>query len=736
VLEEVRQLPDQTFAQAIKGVHRPEADHGPTLLSLAHGNQKFLLQRTGAIGFDVPGDPHSLGQTRSITPAWPGESSDTIKRHLDGGWMPIPVITYEQGGVTVQQRTFVAPFGKTDTSGKAAWYHDKPLCVAEYAFTNLGDTAPVALSLTCASKDAISLREHPRGVAVEAAGEFCALLDTTEAEGVGATLNDGNIALAGALPAGGRARIVLFVPGWKAAPEDLPATGDVAGLLEATREHWRGAMAGSARITTPDPMLNNLIAASRVHCMLAARNEDGQRIAPWIASTHYGPLESEAHSLVRGMAFLGHEDFARRGLDFFINRYNDDGYLTTGYTLIGTGWHLWALGEFYELNRDEAWLRGVAPEVSRVCEWILAQREKTMRNLPNGQRPPEFGLMPPGVLADWGVYSHYFYLNGNYYAGLKWAGRVLGDIGWENADSLQGRAEEYRADIVRAFHHVQGQAPVLPLRDGTWVPAYPTQLYCPMPIADLYPDDDVGRSWCYDVELGAHHLVPMGVLDAGEPDVERMLNHMEDVQFLKSGWLYYPEEGNRADWFNRGGFAKVQPYYARNAEVCALRDDVKPFIRSYFNSVVSLLNREDLSLWEHFINGAFNKTHETGYFLHQSRLMFVMERGDALWLAPFVPTQWMEDGRSVKVRDAPTFFGEVGFAITSRVGEGFIGAEIAPPQREVPREIVLRLRHPQGKALAGAEVRGAKDFKVVPEDSTVHLTPGKEKITVRARYAG
>jgi hypothetical protein len=116
--------------------------------------------------------------------------------------------------------------------------------------------------------------------------------------------------------------------------------------------------------------------------------------------------------------------------------------------------------------------------------------------------------------------------------------------------------------------------------------------------------------------------------------------------------------------------------------------------------------------------------------------MFVMERGDALWLAPFVPTQWMEDGRSVEVRDAPTFFGEVGFAITSRVGEGFIGAEIAPPQREVPREIVLRLRHPQGKALAGAEVRGAKDFKVVPEDSTVHLTPGKEKITVRARYAG
>ena len=79
-----------------------------------------------------------------------------------------------------------------------------------------------------------------------------------------------------------------------------------------------------------------------------------------------------------------------------------------------------------------------------------------------------------------------------------------------------------------------------------------------------------------------------------------------------------------------------------------MRDDVKPFIRSYFNTMPTLLNREDLSLWEHFdAKGAFNKTHETGYFLHQTRTMLLTERGNELWLAPFVTSNWMKDGLTV-----------------------------------------------------------------------------------------
>ncbi len=407
------------------------------------------------------------------------------------------------------------------------------------------------------------------------------------------------------------------------------------------------------------------------------------------------------------MAYLGNLEFARRSLEFFIKRYSPEGFLTTGYTLMGTGWHLWTLGEYYRLTRDKAWLEQVASEVARVCEWICKQRTKTKKLGPHATKVPEYGLMPPGVMADWNAFNYHFCLNGYYYAGLKSAAEALADIGDPRGAEYLKEAEDFRREILRAYKWTQSLSPVFPLQNGTWVLEYPGRLHCPGQTAHFFPGEDGNRSWAYDVELGAHQLVPLGVLDATSNEVEQMMNHMEDVQFLADGWFDYPAEKNKADWFNLGGFAKVQPYYCRNAEVYALRDDVKPFIRSYFNALASLLNRENLSLWEHFNNaGAFNKTHETGYFLHQTRTMFVMERGVELWLAPFVTNNWLRDGMVVEVKNAPTEFGKVAFRIESRVAERQILATVEPPHRSQPASIVLRLRHPDGKRIKSVRVNG------------------------------
>jgi hypothetical protein len=186
-----------------------------------------------------------------------------------------------------------------------------------------------------------------------------------------------------------------------------------------------------------------------------------------------------------------------------------------------------------------------------------------------------------------------------------------------------------------------------------------------------------------------------------------MMEHMEDVQFLHEGLGDYPAARSLQDPYNLGGFAKVQPYYCRNAEIYAMRDDVKPFIRSYFNTIPSLLNRENLSFQEHFnYLGAWNKTHETGYFLHQTRLMLVQERGKELWLAPFVTTEWLKQGDEISVRNMPTFFGPVSYRVTSRIREGSIQAEVDPPTRERSDAICLRIRHPDGKPIRRVLLNG------------------------------
>ena len=325
---------------------------------------------------------------------------------------------------------------------------------------------------------------------------------------------------------------------------------------------------------------------------------------------------------------MGHADFAHRSLEFFIKRYNKAGYLTTGYTMIGTGEHLWTLAEHWQRTHDRAWVEKIAPEVARVCRWIVSQRAKTKRLDARGRKVPEYGLMPPGVAADWNRYAYRFFCDAQYCAGLEAAGRMLADIGEPSASALLKDADDYREDLLRAYRWTQARSPVVRLDDGTWMPDGPAMLACFGRVDDFLPGEDGNRSWCYGVEIGAHHLAATRILDPAAADVRWNAEYLEDVQFLRSGMGDYPEAKNRTDPFCFGGFSKVQPYYCRIAEVYALRDDVKPFVRAYFNAIPALLSRENLSFWEHFHNmGGWNKTHETGWFLCQTRVMLVAERG-------------------------------------------------------------------------------------------------------------
>jgi hypothetical protein len=214
-----------------------------------------------------------------------------------------------------------------------------------------------------------------------------------------------------------------------------------------------------------------------------------------------------------------------------------------------------------------------------------------------------------------------------------------------------------------------------------------------------------------------------------------MIDYLEDVQFLH---MWRTGDIGEADAFDLGGFAKTQPYYSRIAEIYALRDDVKPFIRSYFNAIPSLVVGEDLSFWEgmdHGIaGGGWNKTHETGWFLCQTRTMFVTERGDELWLAPFVTNHWLKDGMKVAVRNAPTRFGKVSYTIQSAAAKGAIEAVVQLPPQVSARKVVLRLRHPDGKPIRSVTVQGKPYTDFDPKKETITFTPVGEMITVRAEY--
>jgi hypothetical protein len=736
VLDEVRRASDQTFARAIEKVHRPVQNQGPMLLSLACDSHKFQVNRDGSIQFSTEPDVASHGAVRypiEVRPTFGSGKSQELTRHLQGGWLPIPVITVNEGAVRYGQRTFVAPYPQIGPEAS--------VCVADFTIENLGGKPTRAELSIAALADRFNgvsaeVTTAPDGLIVHQADRLLAYLDTRESGGLAAEVGEGTVTSAGDLPAGGHARVIVYLPAWEMRPDAYSVLRGGAGLVSSVEAYWHRVLNGAMGIDVPDPLLADVIRASQVHCLIAARNEAaGERIAPWISSDRYGPLESEANSVILGLDLLGHGEFAQKSLDFFVRRYNPQGYLTTGYTVMGTGWHLWTLAEHYRLTRDDAWLRRIAPEVACVCRWIVEQRKKTMRLRPNGEREPEYGLMPPGVVADWGMYANRFFGEAHFCAGLRDAARVLAEIDYPGADGWLQEAEAYRQDILRAYAWAQARTPVRPLRDGTWVAACPAMVQCFGKVGESFPGEDWGRTWAGDVEIGPQHLVALGLMDPHAPDAEWMMDYLEDHWCLQTGMGEYPAEASEADPFDLGGFTKVQPYYSRMTDVYALRDEVKPFIRSYFNAIPSLLSLENLSFWEHFHNGGgWNKTHETGWFLQQTRTMLLTERGDELWLAPFVPNHWLKDGLMVGVSHAPTEFGEVSYSIRSHVSKGYIEARIQPPTRDVPRAIVLRVRHPEGKPIRSVTVNGRayEDFDAKRE--CIRLAPTSETIAVRVAY--
>ncbi len=741
VLAEVRRQPDQDFARAMAVVHNPVQDFGPMMLSLACDNRKYVIQREGIIQFDRyerPDEPPRDFPTQwQLVPHFGAGKTLQFSRRLRGGWFPIPETTACDGDVVYRQATYVAPVGHA-AAGSPASLRERAVCVAEYAIENTGDQpADVSLALEFASqkKQSMQILKGRQGLLVTSGDRLLALLAAEDAL-LSLKMAPAGVVLSGKLPPKSVERCVVLIPAWNVGPAGDAALDPAMPWESRTRRYWEEMLAPAMQVDVPDALLNDVIRASQVHIMLAARNEDrGARVSPWISSDRYGPLESESNSIIRGMDMMGHADFARRSLEFFVSRYNKAGYLTTGYTMVGTGEHLWTMAEHWQRTNDRSWAAKIAPEVARACRWIVCQRAKTKLLDVHGQKAPEYGLMPPGVAADWNRYAFRFFSDAQYCAGLEAAGRMLADIGEPSARALLKDAADYRQDLLRAYLWTQARSPVVRLDDGAWTPNAPAMLACFGRVDDLFPGEDGNRSWCYGVELGAHHLAALKILDPASDEVRWDADYLEDVQFLRSGMGDYPEVKNRTDPFCFGGFSKVQPYYCRLAEVYALRDDVKPFVRAYFNAIPALLSRENLSFWEHFHNlGGWNKTHETGWFLCQTRAMFVAERGRELWLAPMVTNRWLKDGMKVSVRDAPTRFGKVSYTLRSAVARGEIEATIEPPQREPPARIVIRLRHPDGKPIRSVTVQGKRYDGFDPQKDTVSVATSEGSIVVRAQY--
>ena len=142
------------------------------------------------------------------------------------------------------------------------------------------------------------------------------------------------------------------------------------------------------------------------------------------------------------------------------------------------------------------------------------------------------------------------------------------------------------------------------------------------------------------------------------------------------------------------------------------RDDIKHYIRTYFNSFASAFYPEIRMCNEHSLpelgypRGDHFKSSDEAQSTYWLRLMFVNEQADNLYLGQAVPRYWLTDGNRIGITRAASFFGQLSLRYESNAARGKIRVILDPPQRNKPETIFVRIRHPQSKPIKNVLLNG------------------------------
>jgi len=480
--------------------------------------------------------------------------------------------------------------------------------------------------------------------------------------------------------------------------------------LEQCRRFWREKLAASARISVPEKRIDEMIRAGLLHLDLVSYGLEPDGALNMTNGT-YSALGSET---IRNIVFfdsMGRHDLARRGLDFFLEKQHADGFMQNfNDYMLETGAVLWCLCEHYRHTRDEVWRERVRPHVCKAVEFLLDWRAKCRGR-------GRYGLLS-GKVADPDDQERTFMLNGYAYLGLSRAAELLaGDDSGAETTKAEAEAEALRRDIRAAFLEELSRGPVVPLGDGTWCPTAGPWAGHAGPVC-LLAD---GRDWwthgamtIRDDILGPMHLVFQEVLDVDEQATAFLLAYHEELLYSRN-------------------VSFSQPYYSVHPWLHLRRRETRPFLKTYYNTMAALADRETYSFWEHFYHESIHKTSEEAHFLLQTRWMLYLEEEDGLALLRGIPRAWLEDGKSIRLHDVASHFGRLSLRVESRLSEGVIEAEITCNSERRPHWVEIRLPHPWGER---AEQTEGGDYDSESETVTLKGFPGQAQVRLRFAVRG
>ena len=778
----VADMPEQSLAGAMNGQPRPHPI--PYCFGCKHARQKFWVEPNGDL--ELAAWP-VLRQPGRDTPKWKNEGSARFLFGLDR-WAPEgrhndpwPVMAYNlqfrRDDVRVRQKLFAVPLSHSILTGEPA-PDDTIVALVRFSFENTGDRPAMAeLPLSYSSKAPRTMNrreELARGTRTQTdtlvplceheelmldgdrvLGRFrgeqvLRLAFQTDMEAVQDELahSDG-VGFRKELQPGERCELLARIP--YVALESEAELEALRGLefdrcYDEMARYWREESRKGAQIHTPVTQLNAVYAG---HLPIILMSDFGHPDRSGLVNTSvgtatYGNYTNESVMIIEELAQRGLTEEVRRRLAVWvryqgtvglIGRFTDHDGVFFGADGLESGdsynqhhgWVMWGLARHYLHSGDRAWFEGVVDAVVRGAEWIVRQRRETVRDLPHS-RGWERGFLPAGALEDVDDFFYWLSTNCLTWRGLDSAAEALERYGHQDAARFREEADAFRQDLIRGFETARRHSPLIRLRDGRWIPHYPSRLYC--------RGRDFG--WIRETLEGSVYLLISGLYAPESKEAGWILDDYQDTRYMNPPFGYRIDDP-QTQWFDCGGFTP-QPLLLAGLLPHLDRDEIEVYLWMFFNAWAACYREEVQAMIEHpqpvlgFNNSAPFKTSDQSNAMKWLAYMFVYERDGLLHLGRALPRAWFAGDEPFCATRLSTSAGLVSVTYRPQPGTDEIEAEIDLNLRERPDRLLLRFRHPWKKPIRSVSVDNLPHAAFDAESGDVELSPASGKFLVSVAY--
>jgi hypothetical protein len=477
---------------------------------------------------------------------------------------------------------------------------------------------------------------------------------------------------------------------------------------DEVQQAWSQLLSEGMTIEVPEQRVQNAWRAWLAYNYLNADKKNG-RYEPHDGAGFYESVYGYSAALYcHALDLWGRHADAARYLESLLTLLTPEGLFYVNYGLPDHGALLMALSEHYRLTGDVAWLRKIAPQMQKMCAWLLDARQKALAD--NDQRAAlTRGLLKFAPYADYQNQTFGYYPDAYSCVGLSHAAEASHDLDElkAEAEKLAAAADAYRKDILASMDAAQfehdGQV-LLPMEPDT---------------RRLLKDTNYQCKGYYG--LIASMMLEAGLLAPDDPRAMLVVRGLERRGGLILGMCEFD-----------GGVDHAYTYgYWLN---CVGRNDIRRVLLGFYGTlaygmgrdtycgveVTKLLTGEPTPTMPHLYSGTQQ--------LRLLRMMLVREEGDELVIGQVIPRAWLAAGQHVAVKNAPTRFGSVTFTIETGADEKQMTVQLEPPARKPPRQVRLIVRHPSGKPIHAVRIDGepSSEFK----GETLVLPVAKKPVSV------